>query len=330
MRGAVISLRALLAFCLSVQSVPSKLPGSRMVVTPWPIQSLKTYSAGVPWSLPPMCACMSTKPGSTYMPARSISRSPFAALGRLSGSMPPGWPTLSTRTMRCFSITMSTGPIAGAPVPSISVAPRRMSRANGPSPSARGGASGIDLSLAEVGGMAGVSAVAPLVVLAAGTAFASLAGIAAGAAMAAGSPGAGSAVPAVPAAAVLPVPAAAAQSRIIMAPRERPHREALMGRLLLSASRTGGQLQCRKQATGRAAARVDAWIVRRNLHHRGGPLVGPGRTEIQADLRRQDAAHSDSRGGPRPPCLPRACAPDASDQSGDRQGGAGGEGGGAS
>src|ERR1700726_3716035 len=65
--------------------------------------------------------------------------------------MPPGWPTLSTRTMRFFSITMSTGPIAGAPVPSINVAPRRMSRANGPSPSARGGATGIDLSFGLVG-----------------------------------------------------------------------------------------------------------------------------------------------------------------------------------
>src|SRR5881628_2026433 len=40
---------------------------------------------------------------------------------------------------------MSTGPIGGAPVPSIRVPPRRISLSNGPSPSARGGDFGIGL-----------------------------------------------------------------------------------------------------------------------------------------------------------------------------------------
>ena len=44
--------------------------------------------------------------------------------------------------MRFLSITMSTGPTAGAPVPSMTVTPRRIRRGNGPSPSARGGALG--------------------------------------------------------------------------------------------------------------------------------------------------------------------------------------------
>ncbi len=147
MRGAVISLRALFAFSSSVQSRPLPLPGSRTVVTPCPIQSLKTYSAGVPCSLPPMCPCMSTKPGRTYMPWRSISWSPSSALKRFSGSGgAPGLPAGATSAMRFFSITTSTGPTGGAPVPSITVTPRRIRRLYGPSPSARGGAGRIDSS----------------------------------------------------------------------------------------------------------------------------------------------------------------------------------------
>jgi hypothetical protein len=65
MRGAVIAFFALWALASSVQSRPLPLPGSRTVVTPCPIHSLNTYSAGVPWSAPPMWACMSTKPGRT-------------------------------------------------------------------------------------------------------------------------------------------------------------------------------------------------------------------------------------------------------------------------
>src|SRR5580693_6158900 len=109
-----------------------------------------------------MWACMSIRPGSTYMPARSISLSPFFASGRSSGSIAmPGWPTLSTRTMRLFSITMSTGPTGGAPVPSIKVAPRRINRPNGPSPSARAGAAGIVLSLAAAAFAFRAAAAAP-------------------------------------------------------------------------------------------------------------------------------------------------------------------------
>ena len=145
MRGAVIWFLALLALCSRVHSRPLPLPGSRMVVMPWPIQSLKTYSAGVPCATPPMCACMSTKPGSTYIPSRLSSLSPRFAFGRFFSSIgTPGWPTLLISTMRFRSTTMSTGPMAGAPVPSIRVAPRRMSRSKGPSPSARGGALGTD------------------------------------------------------------------------------------------------------------------------------------------------------------------------------------------
>ena len=39
--------------------------------------------------------------------------------------------------MRPFSTTMSIGPIGGAPVPSMTVAPRNTSRANGPMPRSR-------------------------------------------------------------------------------------------------------------------------------------------------------------------------------------------------
>ena len=54
------------------------------------------------------------------MPWRSISRSPASALGRFSGSgATPGCRPATTSAMRFFSITMSTGPIGGAPVPSI-------------------------------------------------------------------------------------------------------------------------------------------------------------------------------------------------------------------
>jgi hypothetical protein len=47
----------------------------------------------------------------------------------------PGAPRLLTFLMRLPSTTMSTGPTGGAPVPSTSVAPRRISRFHGPSPS---------------------------------------------------------------------------------------------------------------------------------------------------------------------------------------------------
>ena len=82
MRGAVMALAALLRACSTVQSMPLPLEGSRMVVMPWPIHSLKTYSAGVPWSVPPMWPCMSTSPGKMYIPSTSSSRSFGPASGR--------------------------------------------------------------------------------------------------------------------------------------------------------------------------------------------------------------------------------------------------------
>lgn len=54
MRGAVISLRSLRRDSLAHHSTPLPQPGSRMVVMPWPIQSLYTYSDGTPCSCPPM------------------------------------------------------------------------------------------------------------------------------------------------------------------------------------------------------------------------------------------------------------------------------------
>ena len=57
--------------------------------------------------------------------------------GRMS---PAAASTANSATMRFRSTTMSTGPRGGAPVPSITVALRMISRSKGPSPSARGGA----------------------------------------------------------------------------------------------------------------------------------------------------------------------------------------------
>ena len=133
MRGATISLRALSASCSSDHSKsPSGTP--RTVVIPCASQSLKAYSPCGAFGTPPLCTWLSMKPGITYIPVASISRvapegRPSARIGR------PGKPTLAIRAMRFPSMTMSTGPRGGAPVPSMSVAARRMSRWCGPSPS---------------------------------------------------------------------------------------------------------------------------------------------------------------------------------------------------
>lgn len=83
-----------------------------------------------------MWAWASTKPGVTNLPWQSISCWPAA--GRPAGSMARrGAPTPRISTMRSRSITMSTGPQGGAPVPSITVAPRSTRRSNGPSPRSR-------------------------------------------------------------------------------------------------------------------------------------------------------------------------------------------------
>jgi hypothetical protein len=77
---------------------------------------------------------MSTKPGRTYIFEPSISWSAF--FGRDSASIGTfGNPTLRTSVMRLPSMTTSTGPMGGAPVPSMTVAPRMISRLNGPTPS---------------------------------------------------------------------------------------------------------------------------------------------------------------------------------------------------
>src|SRR5262245_12966748 len=81
-----------------------------------------------------MCAWQSTRPGNTYLPLASLSFTPLA--GRFDSLMATlGKPTLLISLIRLFSTTMSTGPIGGAPAPSIIVAPRMTNRSNGPSPS---------------------------------------------------------------------------------------------------------------------------------------------------------------------------------------------------
>src|ERR1043166_2604989 len=94
---------------------------------------------------------MSMKPGSTYMPVPSISF--VASFGRPSGLIgTSGAPTTRTSRMRFPSMTTSAGPIGGAPVPSMTVTPRRISRGNGPSPSPgrRSGAKGGFSAIAAV------------------------------------------------------------------------------------------------------------------------------------------------------------------------------------
>ena len=112
-----------------------------MVVIPCAIQSLKTYSAGVPCSLPPMCPCMSMKPGNKYMPSQFNSFPPGNSLGRFAVSMEtPGEPTIWICLILFLSTTISTGPTGGAPVPSTRMTPRIISWFHGPSPSTRSGA----------------------------------------------------------------------------------------------------------------------------------------------------------------------------------------------
>ena len=65
------------------------------MVTPCASQSLKTYSAVVPCSMPPMCPCMSTKPGRTYI-FDAVDLASCASVGRRFGSIGTfGKPTLA-------------------------------------------------------------------------------------------------------------------------------------------------------------------------------------------------------------------------------------------
>jgi hypothetical protein len=74
---------------------------------------------------------MSTKPGITYMPLPSISKS--ASRGSRSAcSAMPGQPAWRTWVIRLPSITMSIGLSGGPPVPSMRVTERITSFLNGP------------------------------------------------------------------------------------------------------------------------------------------------------------------------------------------------------
>ena len=115
MRGAVISLRALLRLAPPASSPGRcRCPGSRTVVMPWPIQSLKTYSAGVPCSAPPMWPCMSTKPGQHVHARRG--RSPGRPARPWAGSLGVDRHARGSRPLRCRRCgssrsTTSTGPM---------------------------------------------------------------------------------------------------------------------------------------------------------------------------------------------------------------------------
>ena len=64
------------------------------------------------------------KPGKIYLPWASISLAPDLATGLFFSSISnPGYPTFLILVIMFFSITMSTGPVGGAPLPFISVAP---------------------------------------------------------------------------------------------------------------------------------------------------------------------------------------------------------------
>ena len=67
---------------------------------------------------------MSIKPGSIYIPLALISLPSFFNLGRLELIIStPGYPTFLIDLIMFFSITISTGPTGGLPLPLTSVAP---------------------------------------------------------------------------------------------------------------------------------------------------------------------------------------------------------------
>ena len=120
----MILFSALLFFSLNTHDNPLPADTSLTVVMPCAIQSLYTYSAGVPCSTPPICVCISMNPGRAYMPS-AFNSFPFAAnFGLLAGLiLLPSEPTVTIFTILLFSITISTGPSAGAPVPLMMVTP---------------------------------------------------------------------------------------------------------------------------------------------------------------------------------------------------------------
>ena len=112
------------ALCLRISSARLvSLPTSRMAVMPQASHMLSSYSSGC--GLPPRSsckwACALISPGRTYFPVASITasactgaRDPARAAATASSGM--------TSEIALFSTTMSLGPLAGVPLPSITMA----------------------------------------------------------------------------------------------------------------------------------------------------------------------------------------------------------------
>src|ERR1039458_9430113 len=120
MRGAASSPSALCWRISSARLV--SLPTSRMVVMPQASQMFSSYSSGcgLPPRAPLRWAGALISPGRTYLPVASITasagvaaRDPRAAATGSSGM---------TSAIVLFSMTMSLGPLAGVPLPSIMMA----------------------------------------------------------------------------------------------------------------------------------------------------------------------------------------------------------------
>src|ERR1017187_8069274 len=124
MRGAASSPSALCWRISSARLV--SLPTSRMVVMPQASQMLSSYSSGC--GLPPRSscrwACALISPGRTHLPVASITAS-ASAPPRAGIREPRAAATGSsgiTSAIVLFSMTMSLGPLAGVPLPSITMA----------------------------------------------------------------------------------------------------------------------------------------------------------------------------------------------------------------
>tara|TARA_B110000881_G_scaffold184253_1_gene171867 strand:- start:351 stop:566 length:216 start_codon:yes stop_codon:yes gene_type:complete len=71
---------------------------------------------------------MSINPGRMYMPVALISLPSLLRTGLLDSSIAtPGYPTTLIAVILSFSTVISTGPIGGAPLPFMSIAPRIIS-----------------------------------------------------------------------------------------------------------------------------------------------------------------------------------------------------------
>src|ERR1035441_9933499 len=124
MRGAASSPAALCRRISSARFV--SLPTSRTVVMPQASQMLSSYSSGC--GLPPRSSCRwpcaLINPGRTYLPVASITASATASAcapwrnPRAADTASSGM----TSAIRLSSMTMSLGPLAGVPLPSITMA----------------------------------------------------------------------------------------------------------------------------------------------------------------------------------------------------------------